>query len=115
MFFENGFHGGPRDRFDPQLAQRAEDEGVAPVVLSGEFQDQIADVAGGARATDYRGCCQGCFLVSSMSDLSLSNPAAEGRVADDGDEFAELDAEIASELDEAGFFGGSGDDSRGES
>ena len=55
------------------------------------------------------------IVVGDVIGLSISNPAAKGGVTDDGDELAQLDAEVTSELDEAGFFGGSGDDSRGES
>ncbi len=55
VFFEDSLHGGARDRLDSELAQLAEDAGVTPAVLGGEFEDQLAYVFRRARPTSPLG------------------------------------------------------------
>jgi hypothetical protein len=85
---ENAFHGVPREGMNAEFFQLAKNPGVAPLVLLGQFQDQLADLFRHAPATAFRGC----FLAVL---LFRPNPAQQ-RIG--GHDARQLAQHLASQL-----------------
>ena len=77
-----------------EFLEFAENAGVSPTVLVGEFQHEFANVFGGSRPTGLG------FLLLGNRLLVSCNPAGERPRRDDGDEVLEGAAEAFAEFDQ---------------
>ena len=68
-FVEDGLHSGSRDRLDAEFSQLTNDEGVTLRVLTGQFQDQFADVTDCAGSTSWLGW----LFASDVGGFGLPN------------------------------------------
>jgi hypothetical protein len=79
---------------DAEFLEFAEYAGVAPAVIGGDLDDQVADVF---RSFGPTGLTVGGFWPLG---IVFGDPAPEGAVGNDGDQSVECVAEEGSEFDE---------------
>jgi hypothetical protein len=98
---ENAFHRVPREGMNAEFFQLAKNPGVAPLVLLGQFENQLADLFRCATAAAFHGR----FFAGL---LFRPNPAQQRVGRDDGRQFAQgLTPELLREPDQPRpFLGG---------